>query len=351
MLGKLVKMRSLQHLLSFNQEVQMHKTKWGIIGCGGIAHMFATSLQALESGILLAGASRTPGRAADFAQKYGMDRVYTDYESLVADPDIDAVYIATTHNFHFENAKLCLENGKHVLCEKPFTLNAVQTEELMALARANNLFMMEAVWTRFLPAIVKMQELLADGVIGEVLTVKADFSISGEFAPEGRLRNKALAGGALLDLGIYPITFADIIFDEQPIRIQSSAIMGKTGVDDRSFYLFDYENGRRAMLSSSFTHNAPSEAIVCGTKGYLRVPGFHAAQEFHIHRNGEEEPEIIKLPYSDGENFKFEIAHAMECITAKKIESDILPLSKTLSIMQTMDTLREQWGLRYDGEL
>jgi predicted dehydrogenase len=332
-------------------EKKIQTIRWGIIGCGGIAQLFATSLGALEKGILLAGASRTPGRAAEFAQKHGIERVYTDYESLVADPDIDAVYIATTHNFHFKNAKLCLENGKHVLCEKPFTLNAAQTQELMALAQANNLFMMEAVWTRFLPAIIKMQELLADGVIGEVLTVKADFSISGEFAPESRLRNKALAGGALLDLGIYPITFADIIFNEQPTRIQSSAVMGTTGVDDRAFYLFDYENGRRAMLSSSFTHHAPSEAIVCGTKGYIRLPWFHAAQELTIHRQGSNEPETIKLPYSEGENFKFEIAHAMECIRAKKIESDILPLSKTLAIMQTMDTLREQWGLRYDGEL
>ncbi len=328
----------------------MKNIKWGIIGCGGIAHMFADSLAVLDNGTLLAGASRSPGRAQAFAEKHEMERVYTDYESLAVDPDVDAVYIATTHNFHFENIKLCLENGKHVLCEKPFTVNAAQTETLMTLAREKNLFMMEAVWTRFLPAIGKLRELLAEGVIGEVLTVKADFSITGEFGAEHRLKNKALAGGALLDLGIYPITFAALVFGEQPERIQSSAVMGETGVDDRAFYLFDYPGGRRAMLSSSFSHHAPVEGVVCGTKGHIRVPLFLAAQELQIYRDGEA-PEIIKLPYGENENFTFEIAEAMACIAAGKMESEILPLSETLAVLKTMDTLRAQWGLAYEGEV
>jgi len=192
--------------------------------------------------------------------------------------------------------------------------------------------------------------VIASGAIGEIRTVKADFSIDGiGFDPAHRLRNKALAGGALLDLGIYPITFASIVFGEQPVRIQSSAVIGETGVDDRSFYLFDYEGGGRAMLSSSFTHSAPSEAVICGTRGYIRVPGFHAAHEFHIHRNGAE-PETIHQPYGQGENFRFEIAHAMDCIESGKPESEIMPLAETLAIMQTMDTLRSQWGLKYAGE-
>ena len=328
----------------------MQEIRWGIMGCGGIAHMFATSLRALDRGTLLAGASRTPGRAAEFAEKYGMARAYTDYGSLVADPDVDAVYIATTHNFHFENIRLCLENGKHVLCEKPFTVNAEQAKVLTALARTKNLFMMEAVWTRFLPAIIKLRELLAEGVIGEVLTVRADFCITGEFGAEHRLRNKALAGGALLDLGIYPITFAALVFGEPPVRIQSSAVLGETEVDERSFYLFDYTKGRQAMLSSSFTHDAPAEALVCGTKGYICVPQFFGASELILHRNGEGSPETLKFPYGEGENFTFEIAHAMDRITEGKTESNILPLAETLAILQTMDALRAQWGLKYDGE-
>jgi predicted dehydrogenase len=210
--------------------------------------------------------------------------------------------------------------------------------------------MMEAVWTRFLPGIGKLRELLDEGVIGEVVSVRADFSIDGtKFDTEHRLRNKALAGGAFLDLGIYPITFASIVFGEQPERIQSSVVTGTTGVDDRSYCLFDYEGGRRAVLSSSFTHLAPIEGLVCGTKGYIRMPLFLAGQELQIHRAGEE-PETIQMPYGDNENFTFEIAEATECITAGKLESDILPLSETLAVMKTMDTLRAQWGLTYEGE-
>jgi predicted dehydrogenase len=329
----------------------MQDIKWGIMGCGGIAHIFASSLRAAGGGRLLAGASRTPGRADAFAKKEGVERVYTDYESLAEDPDVDAIYVATTHNFHYENTKLCLRNGKHVLCEKPFTVNAVQAAELIGLAREKKVFMMEGLWTRFLPAIRKLQEVLADGAIGEVRTVRADFSIDGlGFAPDHRLPNKALAGGSLLDLGVYPVNFAGIVFGEQPERIQSSAVIGETGVDDRSFYLFDYSGGRRAQLSSSFTHLAPSEGLIAGTKGFIHVPGFHCAHEFHIHRAGVDEPETVRLPYEEGENFRFEIAHAMECIAAGKLESEIMPLAETHAIMQTMDTLRSQWGLAYEGE-
>lgn len=328
----------------------MKEINWGIIGCGGIAHLFAKSLRALEKGTLQAGASRKPGRAAAFAELHGMARAYTDYETLAADPAVDAVYIATTHNFHYENIKLCLEHGKHVLCEKPFTVNAAQTRELIGLAREKGLFMMEAVWTRFLPAIRNLQELLAAGAIGEVRTVKADFSIYREFDPDGRLWNKQLAGGALLDLGIYPITFAGIVFGEQPERIQSSAVIGETGVDERSFYLFDYGGGRRAQLSASFTHHAPTEGIVCGTTGHIRVPHFLGAKELYIHRPDEKDPEILTFPYGEGENFTFEIDEAMACIAAGKLESAIHPLAETLATMQTMDALRAQWGLKYDGE-
>lgn len=328
----------------------MNNVNWGILGCGGIAHTFMTSMGTLDRGTVLAGASRTPGKARDFAQKYSLQHAYEDYESLATDARIDAVYVATTHNFHYENVKLCLENGKHVLCEKPFTINARQAEELIALARERNLFLMEAVWTRFLPAIRKLQEILAQGIIGDVQTVKADFPIMRDFDPEHRLWNKSLAGGALLDLGIYPLTFTDIVFDENPCTIKSSAVIGGTGVDERSFYLLEYGEGRRAMLSSSFTCHGPIEAMVLGTKGHIRIPHFLGAQELHVHLKDSESPDILKFPFGTGENFKYEIDHAMACIENGKTESDILPLPKTLAIMQTMDSIRTQWGLKYDGE-
>lgn len=328
----------------------MESIRWGVLGCGGIANMFAKSLRALPDGSLRAGASRTPGKAEEFVRKHDAEVAYTDYESLLSDPDVDAVYVATTHNFHYEGVKLCLEHGKHVLCEKPFTVNAAQARELIELAREKNLFMMEAMWTRFLPAIVKMKELLDAGVIGEVRSVRADFCAEGEFGKEHRMRNKDLAGGALLDLGVYPITFADIVFGDTPDQIQSSVYIGDTQVDDRSYYQMEYPGGRFAQLSSSFTHRAPNDALVMGTKGYIRVPKFWMTQGLEICLSNEE-PEILSFPLADGgEGFKYEIAHAMECIDAGKIESDIHPLSKTLSIMQIMDTLRDHWGMTYPGE-
>ena len=328
----------------------MQEVRWGIIGCGGIANTFATSLNALDSGILLAGASRTGDKAAAFAEKHGLARSYTDYEALVADPDIDAVYVATTHNFHHENVKLCLEHGKHVLCEKPFTVNAGQARDLIQLAQAKNLFLMEGLWTRFLPAIIHLQELLAGGAIGEVQSVYANFFLGRDFAPEHRLRNKALAGGALLDLGVYPINMASLVFGQQPLKIESAVNLDEeTGVDASSYYFFDYGQRRRAVLSASYAQAAPVEALVCGTQGFIRLPHFHGAKEMHLYRNGEA-PEVLEFSYGEGENFKYEIAHAMECIAAGKTQSDIMPPSETLAIMETMDALRAQWSLTYPNE-
>jgi predicted dehydrogenase len=329
----------------------MQDITWGIIGCGWIANMFASSLKALETGTLVAGASRTPGRAQEFAEKHGLDKAYSDYESLVQNPDIDIIYVATTHNFHYEGVKLCLENGKNVLCEKPFMMNMKQATELVDLARSKKLFLMEALWTRFLPSMLKLQELLAEGAIGEVQTVYANFSVGPNFEPEHRMRNKALAGGAVLDLGIYPISMADIVFGEAPERILSFVSMDPvTDVDELSHYFFEYKSGQKAILTSGYSQNAPIEARVCGSKGYIQIPMFLGAKELQIYKMGEKTPEILEFPYGDGENFKYEIAHAMECLADGKTESDVMPLSKTLETTQTMDTLRAQWGLTYPGE-
>ncbi|WP_310650764.1 Gfo/Idh/MocA family oxidoreductase [Colwellia sp. MB3u-8] len=322
---------------------------FGVIGCGSIAQLFVKGVQRLAHCNLLAGASCTAGRAEAFAKKFGIERAYTNYEALASDPEIDAVYIATTHNFHFENIKLCLEKGKHVLCEKPFTVNAQQAKILVALAKKQQCFMMECVWTRFLPAIKHLNVLLAQGVIGDVQTVKANFSISGDFSPEHRLRNKDLAGGALLDLGIYPLTLAALVFNEQPTKIKSSAVLGETEVDESSFYLLEYAQGQRAVLSSSFIDNAPTEAIISGSKGYIRLPNFLAAQTLQLYI-GNEAVQTLEFPFDEDESFTFEIADAMQCIRQGKSQSDTLPLAKTLAMITTMDTIRAQWGLKYANE-
>ena len=327
----------------------MQSINWGIIGCGAIAHLFAQAIKKLDNCTILAGASLTAGRAEHFTKTHQIPRSYSDYQSLANDPDIDAIYIATTHNFHFENIKLCLENGKHVLCEKPFTVNAQQTNTLFTLAKNSNCFMMECLWTRFLPAIKHLSHLLAQDILGDIHTVKANFSICGDFPPEHRLRNKSLAGGALLDLGIYPLTLADIVFGETPTHIQSSAVIGEDGVDESSYYLLEYGQGQRAMLSASFMEHAPTEGVISGSRGYIRIPDFIGAQELHLHLNNQPS-KVLTFPFDKDESFTFEISHAMECMRQNKNQSDILPMTKTIAMMTLMDTIRNQWGLKYPGE-
>ncbi|MDF7808682.1 Gfo/Idh/MocA family oxidoreductase [Pontiellaceae bacterium B12219] len=324
--------------------------KWGIIGCGGIARKFVSSLKALPTGTLVAVASSSAERAETFAKETGLDPVATDYAGLLANPDVDAVYIATTHNFHAANLRQCLESGKHVLCEKPMTINAAQAEEMIALARAKNLFLMEGMWARFLPAIRKARELVNEGAIGEVITVKADLSFRAPQDADNRLRNRKLAGGALLDVGIYPISFASMVFGGTPAEIRSHAVMGDTGVDERSFYVLEYDQGRTAFLSSSISGSLPVEAVIGGTEGYIRVLRFLGAKEIEVCRNNQP-VEKLSFPFPEEEGFKFEIEHVMECIAAGKTESPVMPLDETLAIQQTMETMRKQWGLTYPEDV
>jgi predicted dehydrogenase len=292
-------------------------------------------------------------RAQAWAEKqkpqHEIRKIYDSYHDLVSDKDVEAVYVANTHNFHYESVKLCLQNKKHVLCEKPITLNAKQAAELYALASDNKCFLMEAVWTRFLPAIRMLQKQLSDNIIGDVLSLRADFSINHKQDETHRLRNKALAGGALLDLGIYPITFAFIVFGQAPEKILSSAVMDTTGVDERSFYLFEYGDGRIASLSSGYSHVSPCEAIITGSEGYITVPMFFAAREFSIHLEGKE---VVthSYPFGSHEDFSFEIQHMQDCIAQGATQSPLLPRQESLQVMQTMDSLREQWGLKYESE-
>jgi predicted dehydrogenase len=323
--------------------------RWGIIGCGGIARKFVASLKALSSGSLVAVASSSKERAAAFAEETGLHPAAMDYAGLLAHPEVDAVYIATTHNFHAANLRQCLESGKSVLCEKPLTINATLAAELIALARAKNLFLMEAMWTRFLPAMVNVRERIERGEIGEVITFKADLAFCAPPDPEHRLRNPALAGGALLDVGVYPLSLASMLFGGTPVQIQSHAVIGQTGVDERSFYMLDYGQGRTALLSSGISGNLPVEAVVGGTEGYIRILWFLGAQEIVVCRNNQE-PETFRFPFKEEEGFQFEIAHVMECLQAGKKESPVMPLDETLTIHRTMDAMRAQWGLQYPDE-
>ncbi|MFX1569524.1 MAG: Gfo/Idh/MocA family protein [Promethearchaeota archaeon] len=322
--------------------------KWGILGCGRIAHKFAEGLKVLSEAKLDAVASKTEGKAEDLGKMFGVKNIYNNYEELVRNPAINVIYIATTHNFHYKNTLLCLEHGKPVLCEKPITLNANQAKDLIKIARNNNLFLMEAMWTRFLPCIIKLNEIIDQDIIGEIKHITADFGINHEFDPKARAFNPELGGGALLDLGIYPINFARMVYKRSPFKIKSIADIGITKVDERSCYLFKYENGQTAMLSSSYRLLMKHNAFIFGTKGYLKIPDFYHPTKIVLKLEGKPK-KIFRVPFKST-GYNYEAIEVMKCLNSNQIESTIMPLNETLEIMKTMDIIRSQWNLKYPGE-
>lgn len=321
---------------------------WGIMATGTIADKFCEGLKYLEDAEIVAVGSRSKDKALEFSRKHGIKKAYGSYEELARDPEVDIVYIATPHNFHYEGAMLCLENGKAVLCEKPFTLNAREAEKVIEYARKKGLFLMEAMWTRYLPAIIKVREWLKQGLIGEVRYLKADFGYRCKWDPKGRLLNPELAGGALLDVGIYPVSFASMIFGSQPRTIKSLAHIGETKVDEQCAVIFGYDGGRIASLGAALRTDMMNDALIMGTEGMIHIPVFYCAKSATLRlASGHEE---TFGPEFEGNGYNYEAAEAMRCLKAGKLESDIMPLDETLAIMRTMDEIRAQWGLKYPGE-
>lgn len=324
--------------------------RWGIIGCGLIAPKFFHALENTGEGHVVAAASRSMRRARRLQKKLGIEHIYDSYEAMLHQEKLDAVYIATSHNFHYENAKLCLHHDLPVLIEKAFTRNEKEAEEVVDLARQKNCFCMEAMWTRFNPATAKVRELVESGAIGEVEHLRAAFCVrmkpSMKTMPWNRMYSPRLAGGALLDIGVYPIAYARMIFGRRPSRMTSSAEMTWTGVDKTSEYHFEYSGGRRADLVASFGEERPREAVITGTKGIIRVPHFSGTDQLTVTRVGHA-PETIQCEPS---GFEHEIREVHRCLREGLIESPLMPLSETQDIMRTMDSLRAQWGMKYPGE-
>jgi dihydrodiol dehydrogenase / D-xylose 1-dehydrogenase (NADP) len=322
--------------------------RWGILGPGGIAHKFVRGLKWLPDAAVTAVGSRSLERAAAFAGQYDIPGIYGCYEDLARDPNVDIIYVATPHPAHKDNCLSCLRAGKAVLCEKPFTMNAPEAGEVIQVARGANLFLMEAMWTRYLPAVIKARELLADGAIGEVWQVRADFGFRSDLDPQGRLLNPLLGGGALLDVGIYPISFASMIFGPRPSAVASLPYIGPTGVDEQFSAVFGYEGGKLATLSAAIRTNTPQDAWIIGTEATLHLPEFWHAQSVRVLREGEA-PQVFELPF-ESTGYNYEAAEAMRCLRAGKLESAIMPLDETLAIMQTMDSIRQTWGLKYPAD-
>jgi predicted dehydrogenase len=322
--------------------------RWGILGPGAIAEKFATGLSVLPDARLAAIASRDGARAHVFADRFGAERAWGSYEDLANDPDVDVIYVSTPHPVHFPAAKHCLEAGKAVLCEKPFTVNADEAAELIRIATSRNLFLMEAMWTRFLPLFVELRSLLAEGAIGEPRLLTADFGFAHPGPAEHRLFNPLLAGGSLLDVGIYICSLASMVFG-RPHRIQSAATLGATGVDELAAMTFEYANGAMAQLNSAVRLNTPNEAMIAGTEGIIRIPAFWWKGERLIVQRPGQSDLVVDAPM-DGNGYNYEAAEVMRCLRAGEIQSSIMPHAETLAQMETLDAIRAQWGLAYPTE-
>ena len=323
----------------------MTKIRWGILGCGRIAGSFAGAIPDSPGAELVAVGSRTQARADEFGSKHGVDRRHGSYEQLAADPNVDAIYVATPHPMHAADSILCLEHGKAILTEKPFTINAAEAERVFAAAQSANRFAMEAHWSRFLPLMSRLRESLNEGIIGEPRMLQADFGFRAGFDPSGRLFDPALGGGALLDVGCYCVSLAVLLFGV-PNRITGVADIGSTGIDEQAAMVLGYPDGKLALLSTAVRTNTQHEAVICGTAGRIHMYNpWWKATDMTIYRDGKE-PETITVP-AEGNGFNYEVIEAMECISAGKLESATqCRTAQTIEIMRIMDTLREQWGVK-----
>jgi predicted dehydrogenase len=324
------------------------RIRWGIIGTGRIAAQFADGLAVLPDAALVAVGSRAQESADAFGDRFDVSRRHASYEALAEDPEVDVVYIATPHPFHQENSILCLRAGKAVLCEKPFAINAGQAQAVIDLAREEGLFLMEAMWTRFLPTMRKLRELLAAETIGPVQMMSADFGFRSEFDPTSRLFDPALGGGALLDVGVYTLSLAEMTLGP-PARITSMAHIGETGVDEQAVVVLGFGSGQMALLSASVRTTTSQEATLLGTEGQIKVHApWWQSQKLSLTLSGQG-TEVLELPFA-GNGYQYEAQAVMDCLRERRQQSAVMPWDETLSVMRTMDRVRAQWGLRYPME-
>jgi predicted dehydrogenase len=322
--------------------------RWGILSTGKIARAFANALREVPDAVLAGVASRSQDKADAFASEFGAGAAYGSYEALVAAPDIDLVYIGTPHPQHAANALLALRAGKGVLCEKAFTMNRREADEVVAMAREKRLFLMEAMWTRFLPALAEVKRIIASGEIGDVSQVAADLGFTANFGPGHRLFNPELGGGALLDIGIYPLSIAASLLG--PVaEVRAQAQMGPTGVDVQTGFTLKHAGGAMSICSCSLLARTPSELTVSGTRGHIRMnTRFHQARSVTVALD-DGSTRTIDTPFL-GNGYVHEVIEAQRCFRAGLIESPGMTHDETLALMGVMDEIRRQIGLVYEAD-
>lgn len=318
---------------------------WGIIGLGKIAHKFAHDLKYVPNAKLHAVASTDSKRSADFARQYNVPYHFNSYEALLNCPHLDVVYIATPHPSHFTNTMMCLRRRIPVLCEKPFGMNAKEVKTMIETARNNQTFLMEAMWTRFIPSFQKAVEIIKNGVIGKPHSLKADFGFYAPFNPASRIYNKDLGGGSLLDIGIYPIMAALTIFGK-PQKISALATMGPTEVDETCAVNFQYANGAIAMCHSTIKADTAIEAYIYGEKGVIHIHNrFHHSKALTVTLNDGKE-ETISMPF-EGHGYQFEAMEVTNCLKNDVLGSKIVSHQFSLDLIETLDSVRKDIGLVY----
>lgn len=322
--------------------------RWGVLGPGKIADRFARCVAVVDGARIHAVASRSPERGMKFAKKYKVPSVYTSYQDLAADPEIDVIYIATPHNFHYQNTRLCLEAGKHVLCEKPLTVNAAESERLFLLAKEKNLFLMEAMWTYFLPIYAVVRQWLDSGKIGEITLMTSSFGFKPARNEEGRLFNLELAGGTLLDIGIYNLAVSRWVVQQEVKSFTILGRVGTTGVDELVTGSLEFASGAISQFSCTFLSKTVNDFIIYGTEGRIHIhPDFWGPTKATLlTKTGEK---TVEKPFR-ATGFEYEIEEVGRCLQAGLLESPVMPHALTLASMRLMDAIRAELGVVYPQE-
>lgn len=320
-------------------------TRWGILGPGRIAHKFAQDLLTVPDAQLYAVASSDQQRADEFAETYSIPHAFGSYEQLLTLPDLDIVYVATPHVKHHENVLMLLNGGVAVLGEKPFAMNSEQVQEMVETARARKVFLMEALWSRFMPGVVKALELSQSGAIGKIVSVKADFGFKAPFVPDNRLFNKELGGGSLLDIGIYPLFLSYLILGK-PTTIKASAIFGTTGVDEQCGMVLTYADNQLALLDSTLLADTDCIGLIQGETGQIRIHSrFHENKGVTLVRAGQPDETFDFDRETHG--YDYEAQHVMQCLAESKTESPLWSLDDSLNLMELLDKIRAEAGIVY----
>ena len=319
----------------------------GFIGAGRIANILAATMARMEDVTLCAVAARDLERAQAFAAQHGFRKAYGSYEELLCDPEVELVYIATPHSHHAQHMKLCIEHGKHVLCEKAFTLNAAQAREVAALAKEKGVYVAEAIWTRYMPSRQLINEALASGVIGNVSTLTCNLSYPVTY--KERIIRPELAGGALLDVGIYGLNFALMHFGDDILRTDSSVAFTDTGVDAQETITLHYRDGKMAVITAGVLARSDRKGIFYGDKGYIIVENINNPQSISVYNLSDELVEKIEVP-TQITGYEYQIREAMARIRTGQLEAASMPLRESIAVMERMDSLRKDWGLVYPME-